>query len=143
MEQSEAPLWRHQRARFAAVTPRCVTRLCQEHALRTPRDLLCAEYEYLACDVEAHLSNFALAEIADRGLAELTRCQKVLLTFAKAFWPRAPHVLFVYEPAALGVEGASLACLVRALSAWSGGVLLATTGSTMAQVETWEHWSLA
>ena len=46
-------------------------------------------------DISSHLRAFALDHVADVLLAELTRCQKVLLTFAKAFWPRAPHVLFV------------------------------------------------
>ena len=46
-------------------------------------------------DISSHLSAFALDRVAEVPLAELTRCQKVLLTFAKAFWPRAPHVLFV------------------------------------------------
>ncbi|CAE7396059.1 unnamed protein product [Symbiodinium natans] len=65
-----APLiWQHPRARFAAVSPRCVTQLCQENSCKTPRDMLHAGYEYLACDVEAHLSLFALADFADRGVA--------------------------------------------------------------------------
>ncbi|CAE7552888.1 unnamed protein product [Symbiodinium sp. CCMP2592] len=139
-----APLfWRHPRARFAAVSPRCVTQLCQENSCKTPRDVLHAGYEYLACDIEAHLSHFALADFADRGLAELTRCQKVLLTFAKAFWPRAPHVLFVCEPGSLGAEGAALTQLMRALGTWSGGVLVAGPDSALREVETWERWSLA
>ncbi|CAE7769180.1 unnamed protein product [Symbiodinium sp. CCMP2456] len=139
-----APLfWRHPRARFAAVSPRCVTQLCQENSCKTPRDLLHAGYEYLACDIEAHLSNFALAGFADRGLAELTRCQKVLLTFAKAFWPRAPHVLFVCDPGSLGAEGTALTQLMCALGAWSGGVLVAGPDSALREVETWERWSLA
>ena len=52
-------------------------------------------------DIVDHLSAFALGHLADVAVTELTRGQKVLLTFAKAFWPRPPHVLFV----PLGVVG--------------------------------------
>lgn len=44
-----------------------------------------------------------MGHLADVAVTELTRGQKVLLTFAKAFWPRPPHVLFV----PLGVVGKS------------------------------------
>ncbi|CAJ1341243.1 unnamed protein product [Effrenium voratum] len=117
--------WRHPRARFAAVSPSLVMQLAQENSNRTVREVLRFGFEYLAEDIEKHLSCFALPGAADATLADLTRCQKVLLTFAKAFWPRAPHVLFVYEPRALGLEGSSLEAVLAALSEWSGGVLLA------------------
>jgi len=97
-------------------------------------------YEYLADDISSHLSAFALDRVAEVPLAELTRCQKVLLTFAKAFWPRAPHVLFVYEPNALGFEASALHAMLGALCAWSGGLLLATQQAM--EGGTWERWSL-
>lgn len=137
----DAPVfWRHPRARFVTVTPSSVTQLCQDHAQRSCREVLHFGYEYLADDISSHLRAFALDHVADVLLAELTRCQKVLLTFAKAFWPRAPHVLFVYEPNALGFEASALGAMLGALCAWSGGLLLATQQAM--EGGTWERWSL-
>ena len=111
----------------------------QEHTGRSPWEVLRLGYEYLEQDIVAHLRCFALEQVAERPLSNLTRCQKVLLTLAKAFWPRAPHLLFVYEPAALGLEGEALDSVLRAFSDWSGGVLVAAQGS---ELPNWERWTL-
>jgi len=138
----EAPVfWRHPRARFVTVAPSAVTQLWQENSTRTLREVLHFGYEYLADDIVDHLSAFALGHLADVAVTELTRGQKVLLTFAKAFWPRPPHVLFVYEPSALGLEGSALDVVMAALRSWSGGLLVATEKAT--QNGTWERWTLA